>query len=176
MSAYSLGTESQSSISSDEEAETAIIRGKGNVSEGEPTLSVEHAAATGAAVLLSGVASFHIALGLGAPFGDHVYGGRTASHGGKLPAPLRVGSGFSAALLAVFAWVLLARSGMVDARGISTRTLASSVWVLVVLMSVNTLGNLASKSPLEKWGFGSTSALIAVLCALSTPAKHRRRR
>lgn len=118
-------------------------------------------------MLLSGVASFQIAVGLGAPLGNHVYGGRAASDGGKLPGRLRVGSVSSAALLMVFAWVLLARSGIVAARGIPTRTLTRSVWTIVVLMAVNTLGNLASTSPLEKWGFGSASALIAVLCALS---------
>ena len=144
-----------------------MTKGKSHSCEVEPTRSLQRSAALAAGVLLSALASFQIALGLGAPLGDHVYGGRFASGDGKLPVRLRVGSVSSAALLIVVVWVLLARSRIVDARGISVKTLSGSVWAIAGLMALNTLGNLASRSLLEKWGFGSATALIAVLSALS---------
>lgn len=45
---------------------------------------------------------------------------------------------------------------------------AHRVDVAIVVLTVgNTFGNLASNSPPERWGFGSVTALIAVLAALT---------
>jgi hypothetical protein len=41
-----------------------------------------------------------------------------------------------------------------------------TLWCLVVLFAVNTVGNLRGRHPFERWGQGTVAALLAVLCAL----------
>jgi hypothetical protein len=119
-------------------------------------------AAVVAAVLFVAMAVFQAALALGAPLGEHVLGGRFA---GKLPLRVRVFSGIAAVILVGAAVVILARAGLIgwpaDAAGI----LAPASWVIAGFLALNTLGNLRSRSRLERTVFASITAALAVLSA-----------
>ena len=39
-------------------------------------------------------------------------------------------------------------------------------WGFAVLFALNTAGNLAGRSPVERWGMGAVTAVLTVLCVL----------
>jgi hypothetical protein len=119
-------------------------------------------AAVLAAILFAGMAAFQVSLALGAPPGAHVLGGR---HSGVLPNRLRAASGVAAAILAGCALVILARAGAIGWPRMATGVLTPATWAIAVYLALNTLGNLASKSRLERTLFAATTAALAVLCA-----------
>jgi hypothetical protein len=135
-----------------------IAPGAGHVT----TPSVRVAGRVAAALLLA-VAAFQIALALGAPWGAHAYGGRAATPDGVLPIGYRVASVAAAPLLSLAAWVLLARAGVVDRRQVSGVAIRRATWAVAAFMAVNTAGNLASTSAIERWGMGSLTATVAAL-------------
>ncbi len=149
----------------------------------EPSTASGRVAAAVAAALLGAVAAGQVAAAAGMPVGEHLYGGRVAEADGRLPVPYRAASGSAAVLLGALALLLLARVGLVRAPGVPTRLLTTGTWAVVVLMAVNTLGNLASTSAVERWGLGSLTALVSVLAAVAarsplpaaTPASRRPR-
>lgn len=122
-----------------------------------------------AAALFFGLAVFQVALALGAPWGMVVYGGRMVGADGRLPSKWRLASGIAAVILVVFAWVILARAGVVST-GIDERYLAVGSWMVVAYMALNTAGNLASKHPIERYLFGGITLLLVVLCAIVAAA------
>jgi hypothetical protein len=119
-------------------------------------------AAVLAAILFLGMAAFQASLALGAPLGAHVLGGR---HTGVLPNRLRAISAIAAAILVGCALVILARADAIGWPTGATGVLAPATWVIAAFLVLNTLGNLASKSRLERTVFAATTAALAVLCA-----------
>jgi hypothetical protein len=119
-------------------------------------------AAVLAAVLFAGMAVFQASLALGAPLGAHVLGGR---HPGALPNRLRAFSAIAAAILMGGALVILARAGAIGWPVGATGLLAPASWAIAAFLVLNTLGNLASKSRLERTAFAAMTAALAVLCA-----------
>jgi hypothetical protein len=119
-------------------------------------------AAVLAAVLILGMAGFQAALALGAPFGAHVLGG---GHPGVLPSRLRAFSAIAAAILVGAALVILARAGAIGWPAAATGVLVPASWAIAALLGLNTLGNLASKSRLERTLFAAVTAALAVLSA-----------
>ena len=119
-------------------------------------------AAIVAAALFLAMSGFQASLALGAPLGQHVLGGRYPS---TLPARIRVFSGIAAAILALGAVVILARAGVIGWPSNIAGLLAPAAWVLAGFLLLNTLGNLASKSRLERTVFAATTATLTVLCA-----------
>lgn len=117
-------------------------------------------AAVLAAILFLGMAAFQASLALGAPLGAHVLGGR---YPGALPNGLRIFSAVAAAILISCALVILARGGAIGGPAGATGLLAPASWTIVAFLALNTLGNLASKSRLERIGFAATTAALAVL-------------
>lgn len=115
-----------------------------------------------AAVLFLGMAAFQVSLALGAPLGAHVLGGR---HAGTLPNRLRAVSAIAAAILAGCALVILARAGAIGWPAGATGLLAPGSWAIAAFLVLNTLGNLASKSRIERTVFAATTAALALLCA-----------
>lgn len=124
--------------------------------------SVRAAGMVGAALLLA-VAAFQVALALGAPWGAHAYGGRAATPDGALPTGYRVASLAAAPLLSLAAWVLLARAGVVDRRQVSDLALGRATWAVTAFTALNTVGNLASTSAIERWGLGAVTATVSAL-------------
>jgi hypothetical protein len=122
---------------------------------------------TSVAALLAGalfvaMAVFQAALALGAPLGEHVLGGRFA---GTLPVRIRVFSGIAAVILLGAAVVILARAGLIRWPAGAAGMLAPASWLIAGFLALNTLGNLRSRSRLERTVFASITAVLAALSA-----------
>jgi hypothetical protein len=119
-----------------------------------------------AIVLLALAAAFQFGLASGAPWGGAAYGGRVVSDDGALPLVYRLGSGVAALVLLGAVWVVLASVSVVRRGPVSLQALTVILWCLAVLFGLNTLGNARGRLPVERWGAGTVTALLAVLCAL----------
>ena len=108
------------------------------------------------------MAAFQLSLALGAPLGAHVLGGR---HAGALPYRLRVVSAIAAAILVAGALVILARADAIGWPTGATGLRTPASWGIAVFLVLNTLGNVASKSRIERTVFATTTAVLAVLSA-----------
>jgi hypothetical protein len=131
-------------------------------------------AAVAAAVLLATISVFQVLLALGAPWGSAAYDGGAAGPDGVLPSGLRVASAIAAVILAVAAWVVLVRTDLVRRGLVSPRLLRWATWVIVAFMVLNTLSNLSSSSPVERWVLGGTTVVLVFLCgyvAFRAPAQ-----
>ena len=118
-----------------------------------------------AACLLGVVVLFQLALAAGAPWGTAAYGGRAAQEDGRLSARYRVASAGTAVFLAGATWLILAASAAVSPTPLPERLLSVGVWALVGLFALNTVGNLAGRHPVERWGAGGITATLTILCA-----------
>lgn len=121
-------------------------------------MALPQTAALIAALLLACVAVFQAALALGAPLGGYAWGGR---HPGVLPARLRRGSAISAVVLIALAAIALIRGGLIYPEW--QRQMVIAVWVIVLFMVINTLGNSRSKSVGERRVMTPLTALIGAL-------------
>jgi hypothetical protein len=115
-----------------------------------------------ATVLFVGMAAFQASLAIGVPLGAHVLGGR---YPGVLPNRLRVFSAFAAVVVVVGALVILARADAIGWPSGVSGLLPPASWAIAAFLVLNTLGNLASKSRLERTLFAATTAALAALCA-----------
>ena len=111
--------------------------------------------------LLGAMAAFQAALAAGAPLGAHVLGGRYSD---ALPPRIRAFSGIAAILLLSFAFVILARAGVIGWPVGLADLLVPAAWLIAGFLVLNTLGNLASKSRFERTALAATTAVLAVLC------------
>lgn len=109
-----------------------------------------------AALVLGGVVIFQLLLAAGLPLGRAAWGG---SHR-VLPVKLRVGSAASVLVLGGAAWAILARAGLV-APGPTGALVRGATWVYAALFALNTLGNLASRSPTERWIMAPVTVVLA---------------
>jgi hypothetical protein len=118
-----------------------------------------------AACLLGVVILFQLALAAGAPWGAAAYGGRAAQEDGRLLTRYRAASAASALVLTGALWLMLAASAVISAAPLAENLLGVGVWVLVGLFALNTVGNLAGRHPVERWGAGGITAVLTILCA-----------
>jgi hypothetical protein len=118
-----------------------------------------------AVALLALAAAFQVALAAGAPWGAAAYGGRVVS-GGVLPTAYRLASGVAALVLLAAMWVVLASADVVGHGPVSGATLTVVLWCLAALFALNTLGNARGTHPVERWGAGTVTGLLTVLCVL----------
>ncbi len=131
---------------------------------------MEESAALGVAAILGAMAVVQVALALGAPWGAHAWGGRVAGPGEPLPGPYRLASVVAIGLLLAAAWLVLARAGLFGVDLVDAPFVRRGTWAVAGYLGVNTLANLASTSPVERWGFGAATAagtLLTVLVATS---------
>jgi hypothetical protein len=105
----------------------------------------QYAAMVATVVLVAGIC-FQLLLAAGLPWGRAAYGGQ---HSGVLPTKLRVSSVAAAVILGIAAWIVLARAGLVAPHAASI-AIRIATWVFGGFFCLNTLGNLASKSALER--------------------------
>jgi hypothetical protein len=115
--------------------------------------------------LLLLAAAFQLGLGAGAPWAAAAYGGRAVLSDGRLPGRYRAASLVTAVVLLAIGWLLLLRGGVVGSASDSS-ALALACWGFAALFAVNTLGNLAGRHPVERWGMGAVTASLSVLCVL----------
>jgi hypothetical protein len=124
---------------------------------------METLAARSVMAILAIVALVQLVLALGAPLGAHVYGGRAAGIGEPLPPGYRIASLLTVGVLLAAGWLVLARAGVVTSPAMGSPLAVRGTWVIAGLLALNTLGNLASTSAVERWGFGTATAAAAVL-------------
>ena len=115
------------------------------------------------AALFVMVAAFQVAAAAGHRVGSHTWGGRFPA---GLPPTMRVGSAISALVLPGAATVVLARSGATAWSVVPDSWLAGVTWGLAAFMALNTLGNFASQSRVERVLLGPVTAVLAVLCSV----------
>jgi hypothetical protein len=96
----------------------------------------------------------------GAPLGHVAWGCRAGAR--VLPAPLRVASVAAVLVLGVASWTVLARAGLVGATG-DEPLVRGLIWAFAVLFALNTFGNIASRSELER-RLMTPATLVLVLC------------
>jgi hypothetical protein len=132
---------------------------------------VRRVAASVATVLLFGMCGFQLALALGFPLAQFAWGGQ---YTGALPVPMRWASGASIAILGLMAWVVLARADMARP-GSGSRAIRIAAWVFAAYLALNTLGNLTSKSGLERVVMTPISTILAacVIIVASSPRTER---
>ena len=129
------------------------------------TRAVTEGLALAACGLLLLAAAFQLGLGAGAPWAVAAYGGRAALSDGRLPRRDRAASLVTAVVLVAIGWLLLLRGGVVGTSS-ENSALALVCWGCAALFAVNTAGKLAGRHALERWGMGSLTACLTVLCAL----------
>ena len=125
-------------------------------------------AARGAALFCASFAAFQVALALGAPYGQMVWGGSSA----VLPGNLRAASAGAAIYLVAAGAAMLVRSGDWG-RGLLPRLFFGFNAFLALQFGLNTLANLAAKTGAERFGMGAASALGALLCMAALFGKRR---
>jgi hypothetical protein len=113
------------------------------------------------AIIAGGIAVFQVLLALGYPLAEYSWGGK---HKGVLPNQLRLASIPSAVLLLFMGYVFLLHADVIRA-GAAALPTQVLVWLFTAFLGLNTLGNLASKSPAEKRVMTPISG-IAFLCGL----------
>jgi hypothetical protein len=117
-------------------------------------------AALGVAAICTSFAGLQIALAAGAPLGEHVWGG---SQPAVLPGSMRIVAVGAAVFLGVMATVVTRRAGLFRR---PTRWLTPATWSVAGYVALNTVGNLASSSDLERYVFGPATAVAAALTAV----------
>jgi hypothetical protein len=122
---------------------------------------MEAAAVLVGGILLQFVAGFQVALALGAPWGEHAYGGRAKTTNGRLAAGYRAMSAVAVPILLFAAWIILAKADLVSGGGDWVNV---AVWIVFGYLVLNTAANLASSSKIERYVMGSVTAV----CALGT--------
>jgi hypothetical protein len=120
-------------------------------------------AATVGAVLIACVAAFQLALALGAPYGDAVFGGRAPTESGVLTRPFRVLAVLQAVVLGLFGWVLLARTDLVSIPLLGARSLIWVTWGILVFLVLNTVANFSAPHPIERWVMGPLTLVLSAL-------------
>ncbi|HET6845938.1 MAG TPA: hypothetical protein VFH29_03840 [Anaerolineales bacterium] len=124
-------------------------------------MNIQRGAAILFAVFAVGVAGFQIALALGAPWGSYAMGG---AYPGQFPAPLRIGAAAQAAVLLLWAGVLLARAGVALAPWL--RASRWLVWVVVAFSAISLLLNLITPSGGERLIWAPVALVMLVASIL----------
>ena len=83
----------------------------------------------------------------------------------QLTASLRISRIIAAVLLGAFIYVIRYRAGLVGTVRIPVFMKVVS-WIITAIMALNTLGNIASTSTVEKLIFGPITLILAVACLL----------
>lgn len=88
----------------------------------------------------------------------------------ELTPALRLASVAAAFILALFAYVIRRRAGLIgDAP--PSRAIKIMSWVITAFMVLNTLGNLTSQSTAEKLVFAPLTLLLAISCFVVSISK-----
>jgi hypothetical protein len=109
------------------------------------------------------VAAFQLALALGAPYGDAVFGGRAPTESGVLTRPFRVLAVVQAVVLVLLGWILLARTDLVSIPVLGAGSLTWITWGILVFLVLNTVANFSAPHPIERWVMGSLTLVLSAL-------------
>lgn len=125
---------------------------------------VTETSAIGGAALLITIAIYQMALAFGAPLGEPAFSLHPEAGDKVLSPPYRLVSGFSALLVALAAWVIAARGGVISTGGLSRGLLTGLTWFIGGYLVVDALVNLNSASVIKRWLGGCTKVAAAFCC------------
>ncbi len=111
-----------------------------------------------ATIVIGLVMILQLLLAAGFPLGQAAWGGLVQ----VLPPDLRWASLATVGVLGLAVWVVLARAGLA-APGAEPMAIRVVTWVFVGFLSLNTLGNVVSSSPAERYVMAPV-ALLLVIC------------
>ncbi len=123
-------------------------------------MSIHRKAAILASTVLAALMCFQLLLVAGLPLGRAAWGGEHR----VLPGNLRWGSLAAVAILGLAAWVVLARAGLVSP-GAASKAIRIATWVFGGYFALNTVMNVLSGSPPERYAMTPVSAIL-VACFL----------
>jgi hypothetical protein len=120
-------------------------------------MNIQQRIAILATTVLGLVMVLQLLLAAGFPLGHAAWGGQDQ----VLPPLLRWASLATVGVLGLAAWIVLARANLAapGAEPVAIRVVA---WVFAGFLSLNTLGNMASTSAVERYGMASVSLLLVV--------------
>jgi hypothetical protein len=121
--------------------------------------------AVAAVVVLALLMIFQLLLAAGLPLGRAAWGGQHR----VLPANLRLGSLAAVVILGAAAWAILARVDLLPP-GADSLVVRVVTWVFAAYLALNTVGNLASKSPVERGVMTPVSAFLVVCFVVASLA------
>ena len=125
-------------------------------------MSLVELAAMASAVLIAAVIAFQVSLAAGLPLGEATMGGRAPTIDGVLSPAYRAMALGSAVVLALAAWIVLGRAGILPIF-VGGQALVWSAWAVAGFMALNTVTNLSGRHPLERWGMASITLVAALL-------------
>ena len=127
-------------------------------------------AARAAAAVMACVATFQVALVVGAPWGAYTQGGETH---GTLDAWGRVVAAVSCAIMLLMAAAILARVREGPLKNAPGRLVAALAWFATIYSALSVLLNLATRSSSERAVFAPTAILLFVLVATAMVGSRR---
>ncbi len=110
-----------------------------------------------AVIILALLMCFQLLLAAGLPLGKAAWGGQHR----VLPTKLRWGSLAAVGILGIAAWIVLAIADLV-APGDEPTAIGIATWVFGGYWALNTLGNIASKSPIERYLMTPVSMVLTI--------------
>ncbi|MFC5928820.1 hypothetical protein [Cryobacterium melibiosiphilum] len=123
-----------------------------------------------AAVLLTGLVGFQIALAVGAPWGRAAYGGATE----RPTARMRVSSAVASVIWALIAVVTLNRGGHRVPSVVPGRAVPVVMWIAVGLLAVGSVLNVITPSRLERMIWAPVTLVLLVSTTATELAARRR--
>ena len=120
-------------------------------------MSIQQWVATVAAIVLGLVIVLQVLLTAGNPLGQAAWRGQYR----VLPRALRWASLATVGVLGLAAWVVLARAGLV-APGAEAVAVRVATWVFTGFFCLNTLGNIASQSRVERYAMTPVTVLLVI--------------
>lgn len=125
------------------------------------------AAAFTSVALLAALGGFQAALAAGLPAAQYAWGGQFS---GTLPVFYRWASLAAIPMLALAAWVILARAD-VARPGSAARPIRIGAWAITAFLALNAIGNLMSASALERQIMTPLALVLLVCCATVAVSK-----
>ncbi|MEO8287097.1 MAG: hypothetical protein ABI670_11755 [Chloroflexota bacterium] len=123
-----------------------------------------------AAIALGLVMVLQLLLAAGFPLGQAAWGGQYQ----VLPSTLRWASFATVWVLGLAAWVVLARAGLA-APGPEPLAMRVATWAFAGFLALNTLGNIVSSSPAERYVMAPIAFLL-VVCFIAVASSPRTRK
>lgn len=117
---------------------------------------MRRAAAFTSVALLAALGGFQVALAAGLPAAEYAWGGQFS---GTLPVFYRWASLAAVPMLAVAAWVILARADIARP-GSGARPIRICAWAFTAFLALNVLGNLMSASRAERQVMAPLSLML----------------
>ena len=118
-------------------------------------MSVQQRVALVATLVLGLVMVLQVLLAAGLPLGQAAWRGQYR----VLPPALRWASLATVGMLGLAAWVVLARAGLV-APGAEPAAVQVATWVCAGFFALNTVGNITSRSLVERYGMTPVTVLL----------------